>query len=173
MLIGHGFNDWLPKILENGGLTPEMAGFAASIPVLAGIASVLTVPRFTPLRLRGRIAALVSFLGAIVLYIISTSSGGLLITGLVFYGLLIRCTMPLLMLVLMDLPEIGPKYMGAAAGMYFCVSEIGGFTGPFLLGAIVDMTGEFIIGIIILSVMSAIMSILAISIRTQHALAEN
>ena len=170
MVVGHGFTNWLPKILETGGLTPEMAGFAASIPVLAGILAVLTVPRLTPPHLRGRIAAQTTFLGAIVLLIIATSSGGALISGLFFYGLLFRCTMPLLMLVLMDLPEIGSRNMGAATGMYFCVSEIGGFTGPSLMGAIVDMTGEFIIGIVIISVLSVIMSVMALLIKTQPAL---
>ena len=170
MVVGHGFTNWLPKILETGGLTPEMAGFAASIPVLAGILAVLTVPHLTPPHLRGRIAAQTTFLGAIALLIIATSSGGALISGLFFYGLLFRCTMPLLMLVLMDLPEIGSRNMGAATGMYFCVSEIGGFTGPSLMGAIVDMTGEFIIGIVIISVLSVIMSVMALLIKTQPAL---
>ena len=173
MVVGHGFTNWLPKILETGGLTPEMAGFAASIPVLSGILAVLNVPRLTPPHLRGRIAALTNFLGAIVLLIIATSSGSILISGLFFYGLLFRCAMPLLMLVLMDLPEIGSKNMGAATGMYFCVSEIGGFTGPSLMGAIVDMTGEFIIGIVIISVLSFIMSIMALLIKTRSALGED
>jgi len=168
MVVGHGFTNWLPKILETGGLSPEMAGFAASIPIFGGIVTVLTVPRFTPPRFRGRIAALSSVLGAIMIYVIAVSSGGVLISGLVVSGLIFRCATPLLMLILMDLPEVGPEYMGAAAGMYFCVSEIGGFIGPFLIGAIVDMTGEFITGLIILSCLSAVMGIIAFFIKTQH-----
>jgi cyanate permease len=165
MVIGHGFTNWLPKILENGGLSPEVAGFAASLPVLTGILAVLVVPRFTPPHLRGRISALVSFLGAFMLIAIAITSGGFLISSLLVYGLLFRCAMPLLMLVLMELPEVGSKNMGAAGGMYFCVAEIGGFTGPYVMGAVVDMTGEFIAGIFIVAILSIVMAILALLLK--------
>ncbi len=55
--IGHGFNDWLPKILETGGLPPAVAGFAASIHLAVGIPTVLVVPRLVAPHLRGRIVA--------------------------------------------------------------------------------------------------------------------
>ncbi|MFC1983936.1 CynX/NimT family MFS transporter [Chloroflexota bacterium] len=167
MVVGHSFTNWLPKILETGGLSPEVAGFAASIPVLTGILAVLLIPHLTPPHLRGRIAALLSVLGAIVLFIITTSSGGLLFTGLGLYGLFFRCTMPLLMLVLMDLPEVGSRYMGAAGGMYFCVAEIGGFVGPSLMGAIVDLTGGFLIGVSLMAVLSVVTGIMALLLRIQ------
>ena len=61
--ITHGFTSWLPKILENSGLSAAMAGYAASLPL--------------------------------------------------------------------------------AAGLYFCVAEIGGFTGPLAMGVLVDITGTF------------------------------
>jgi len=167
MVIGHGFTNWLPKILETGGLSPEVAGFTASIPVLTGIPAVLLIPHLTPPHLRGRIAALLSVLGAIVLFIITTSSGGLLVTGLGLYGLFFRCTMPLLMLVLMDLPEVGSRYMGAAGGMYFCIAEIGGFVGPSIMGAIVDLTGNFLIGVSLMAGLSVVTGIMALLLRTK------
>jgi cyanate permease len=166
MVISHGLTNWLPKILETGGLTPKLAGFAASIPVLAGIPAVLSVPRLTPESFRSRVAAIVSLLGAIVLFVIANTSGFTLITGLVFYGLLYRCAMPLLMLILMDLPEIGPRNMGAAAGLYFCIGEIGGFAGPSLMGIIVDLTGDFFGGMITISVISLIIGVMAFMIKT-------
>jgi len=36
--------------------------------------------------------------------------------------------------------------MGAAGGMFFCVSEIGGVTGHLAAGALVDMSGMFMTG---------------------------
>ena len=44
--IGHGFTSWLPKILESGGLSAAKAGFAASIPLLTAIPTLILVPRF-------------------------------------------------------------------------------------------------------------------------------
>jgi MFS-type transporter involved in bile tolerance (Atg22 family) len=52
------------------------------------------------------------------------------------------------MLILMDTPEVSSRYMGAAGGMFFAVAEIGGFAGPLLMGALVDLTGGFNTGII-------------------------
>jgi MFS-type transporter involved in bile tolerance (Atg22 family) len=41
---------------------------------------------------------------------------------------------------------VGANHMGSAGGLFFCISEIGGFMGPFLLGALVDWTGGFLAG---------------------------
>ena len=167
MVVGHGVTSWLPNILETGGLSPAIAGFAASIPVLVGIITVLFVPHLTPPRLRGRIVSLASAVSAIVLMIITTTSGGIFITGLVLYGLVFRCAVPLLMLTLMDLPEVGSKYMGSAGGMYFCLAEIGGFAGPYMIGAIVDMTGGFLVGVSVLAGLSVTVSVMALLLKTK------
>ncbi|MFC1943427.1 hypothetical protein ACFLWO_02465 [Chloroflexota bacterium] len=58
----------------------------------------------------------------------------------VFFGVAQVAAMPLLALILMDMPEVGSKNMGAAAGMYFYIAEIDGFGGPFVVGAIRDLT---------------------------------
>ncbi len=167
--ISHGFNDWLPKILEVGGLPPAIAGFAASIPLLVGIPSVLTIPRLTSPHLRGRVVALMSFGIAVALLIIAVASGGSLVAGLVFYGIADCCIMPLLMLVLMELPEVGSKYMGSAGGMFFCVAEIGGFAGPFLMGAVRDLTGSFLGGASVLAGVAVVMAIMALSLKSKPA----
>jgi nitrate/nitrite transporter NarK len=41
--------------------------------------------------------------------------------------------------------------MGAAGGMFFCVAEIGGFSGPLIMGILVDVTGAFIAGAVFLA----------------------
>ena len=167
--VSHAFNDWLPKILETGGLPPAIAGFAASIPLIVGIPTVLVVSHLTPPRLRKRIVALASLACAVVLLIVATASSGLLITGLGLYGLSFTCVMPLLMLILMEIPEVGSRYMGSAAGMFFCVAEIGGFAGPFILGAIRDLTGGFLIGVSFIAGLSVAMSVMVLLLRTQPA----
>ncbi len=167
--IGHGFDDWLPKILETGGLSPAVAGFAASIPLLVGILGVLVVPRLVPPHLRGRIVSLGYFMFAITLWVVTTTSGAALITGLAFFGLSVWSVMPLLLLVLMDMPEVGSKYMGSAAGMYFCISEIGGFAGPLVMGALVDLTGNFLAGAGLLAGLAVAVSVMALFLKTKPA----
>ncbi len=167
--IDHGFTNWLPKILETGGLPPAIAGFAASIPLLVGIPTVLTVPRLVPPHLRGRTVALGALALAIALLIVATTSGATLVAGLALYGIFVTPLMPLLVLFLMDIPEVGAKYMGSAAGMYFCVAEIGGFGGPFIMGALVDMTGSFLAGSSLLAGLAVAMGVMALSLKTKPA----
>jgi len=174
MLIGllsfaimHGFTTWLPKVLENGGLSPTTAGFAASIPLVVGIPSVLVIPHVVPPRLRARVIALLALLVAVALVVSVTTSVLALIMGLVLFGIAGPSLLPLLMLVLMDSPEVGSEYMGSVGGMFFCIAEIGGFTGPLLMGALVDMTGGFLLGTAFLAGLCVIIFAVTFLLRTQ------
>ena len=167
--VSHGFNDWLPKILESGGLSPAIAGYAASIPLLVGIPTVIFVPRIVAPALRGRIVALTSLATTLALLITGMTSGIPLTIGLVLYGLSFSVVLPLLTLILMDLPEVGSKYMGSAAGMFFCVAEIGGFAGPFIVGAIKDWTGSFLAGVFFIAAISLMRVVMALSLKIKPA----
>ena len=168
--ISLGLYSWLPKILETGGLQPAVAGFAASIPALVGIPSLLIIPRVVPPHLRGRALGSGYLVLAIVMWVVMTTQGAALIGGLVLFGALNVLGVPLLMLILMDIPEVGSRYMGSAGGMFFCVAEIGGFAGPFIVGAIRDLTGGFLMGATFLSGLAVIMSAIALSLKTKTAL---
>lgn len=171
--ISHGFNDWLPKILETGGLSPKIAGFAASIPLLVAIPTVLVVPRLVEPRLRGGVVALMALATAMAVLIVATTSDSLLITGLLLYGVSFCPIITLLVLILMELPEVSSRYMGSAAGMFFCVGEIGGFAGPFIVGAIKDLTGSFLVGVYFLAGLSGIISVMGLLLKPSLSLAYN
>jgi cyanate permease len=163
--ISHGVNDWLPKILETGGLSPKIAGFTASIPFLVGIPSILVVPRLVAPRLRGGIVALLALATAIAVLIVATASDSLLIAGLVLYGVSFCPIIPLTVLILMELPEVSSRYMGSAGGMFFCVAEIGGFAGPFIIGIIKDLTGSFLIGACFLASLSVFILVMGLLLK--------
>ncbi len=169
MVASHGLGDWLPRILETGGLPPVVAGFAASIPDLVGLPLALIGPRSVPSQLRGRVVATMSVVGAVALLIVATTSGVAQLSGLILLGTINWASGPLLMLVLMDMPEVGSKYMGSVGGMYFCVSEIGGFAGPFMMGALVDATGSFLIGVLTLAALRLTISVMALLLSTKPA----
>ena len=144
--IIHSLTSWLPRILEDQGFTPTLAGYAASIPLLAGTPSLLLLPRFIPPDRRDLALAAMALLSASSVWFILCSTGILMVVGLVLYGIAACTLIPLLTLILMETPEVGAKHMGSAGGLFFCVSEIGGFMGPLLLGALVDWTGGFLAG---------------------------
>jgi cyanate permease len=145
--VGHGFSSWLPNILENSGFSPTKAGFAASIPLATGIPGVLLMPRLIPAHLRSRLIALFGILAAFNLIAVLYLSGGLLISALITLGFFSSPFFPLAILILMDASEVDSKHLGSAGGMFFCVSEIGGFTGPLIMGVLVDITGKFLFGV--------------------------
>jgi cyanate permease len=166
MAATHGLNDWLPRIMETGGLPPAVAGFAASIPDLVGLPFALIGPRLVPPQLRGRMVATMSVVGAVALFMVATTSGIFFLIGLILLGTINWAAAPLLMLVLMDMPEVGSRYMGSVGGLYFCVSEIGGFAGPFMMGALVDVTGSFLIGVCTLAALRLAIAVMALLLKT-------
>lgn len=167
--IIHAMTNWLPKILENDGFSPALAGAAAAIPLAAGIPAILTLPRLIPPAWRGRFLALCSLLTLVMLTLIVTASGALLIAALIGFGITISPFYAILTLILMDTPEVGSAHMGSIGGMFFCISEIGGFAGPLIMGAIVDATGSFQTGTFFFAALCLTSFILAFCLKTRPA----
>ena len=161
-LFGHGLNNWLPEILRSGGMSARAAGFWAAMPATVGLAATLIVPRLaTPKR---RFPILIATLAAasVSVLIISFSSGVPLIFGLLIVGIAGRGVMPILMLTLIDSPQVGPSRMGAAGGLFFTAGEVGGVLGPLLMGVVSDATGSFSGGVLMLAGSSGLLVFLAI-----------
>ncbi|MFC2010041.1 CynX/NimT family MFS transporter [Chloroflexota bacterium] len=169
LLMDHGFSHWLPRMLETRGYTPETAGFMASIPLVTAIPSVLLVPGFTPRHLRGRCLALLGLLTATSYSIIHFTSSWMLIGGLILCGITLPSLLPMLMLIMMDEPGVGPENMGLASGVFFCIAQIGGFTGPLLMGAMVDITGSFLSGVMFLTGIGVILCAAAFFLKESRA----
>jgi MFS transporter, CP family, cyanate transporter len=165
--ILHALTNWLPKILETAGFSPPLAGMATAIPLASGLPSLLIVPGLIAPHQRGRFLAASSLLILVSLVMIMTASGGLLLAGLILFGTLIAPFFPILTLILMDTPEVGSTYMGSVGGMFFCVSEIGGFAGPLIMGAIVDLTGSFQMGTFFFVVLCLAVFALSLQLKTK------
>ena len=87
-------------------------------------------------------------------------SGSGQVGALLAWAVLRSPVVPVTLLILMETPGVGATRMGAAAGLFFAVAEIGGFGGPLLLGAVRDATGELGAGILIVSALVAAMALL-------------
>jgi cyanate permease len=118
-VVIHGFSQWLPKILEMKGLSPASASLAASVPYAAGIPSLLLIPSLIPPKRRGHYVAISSLFNLLALVLVTTSSGIAQFIGLILYGFITISIVPMLTLFLMDIPEVGSRYMGSAGGMFF------------------------------------------------------
>lgn len=164
----HGFSIWLPKILEANGLSPTHAGFVAAIPIISGIPALLFFPRIIPPTLRHSFIALSSLLIIVTLYMIVTASGTIQIVVLLLYGITGSGFLPILTLILMDTPEVESRWMGSAGGLFFCISEIGGFAGPLMMGFLVDLTDTFLSGAILFSILNIVILILTFMLKTKE-----
>jgi cyanate permease len=142
-LFNHSLNNWLPEILRAKGMSPVMAGYWATVPTLVGLAGSLLIPRLaTPHRRNLILGALfVSALAATLL--LRTDQGPLLLAGLALQGIARSSMMTVAMLSLVETPGIGERHAATAGGLFFSAAEIGGASGPVLLGVIHDLTGGF------------------------------
>jgi cyanate permease len=168
LFVEHGFSHWLPKMLENRGFSPEDAGFLAAVPLIAAIPAVLLLPRFIPGPSRGRYIAVLSVISSAGLLLSYIASSWVRTLGLAAYGVSAPSLLPLLMLVLMEEPEVGPRHMGLAGGMFFCIAEIGGFSGPLLMGGLVDFMDSFMPGIIFFTVTGVILGLIILMVRANR-----
>ncbi len=165
----HGFNNWLPKILEANGMSPKTAGFVAAIPIAISIPSLLILPGLISSEFRSRFIALASSLMILSLIAMVTASGVLQLAALIIYGITQASYIPILTLMLMDIPEIESRFLGTAAGIFFCVAEMGGFSGPLVMGALKDATGTFLAGTIFCAFLNLIILGLTFPLRTRPA----
>ena len=92
-----------------------------------------------------------------------------MITGLLLYGLSFGPVLPIMTLILMETPGVGSKHMGSATGMVFCIGEIGGFAGPFLIGTLKDLMGSLLIGVYFIAGLSVAMSVMGLFLKTRPA----
>jgi cyanate permease len=91
------------------------------------------------------------------------------LAALITYGIVQSSYIPILTLILMDTPEVESRFLGAAAGMFFCVAEVGGFSGPLMMGALVDATGTFLAGTLFCAFLNLVIIGLTFSLGTRHS----
>lgn len=164
-LAGHSLGNWLPRILEWHGFDRVSAGFWASVPNAVGIVGALTLPRLVRPEHRTRAAALMFGVSALAVLLIAFADGLPLFAGLVLQGLVRSSITTFLMLVLMETPAVGAAAMGAAGGLYFTVGEIGGFTGPAVMGVLLDLTGGFAVGLVGLAALLIVMGLACLALE--------
>ena len=163
--VRHSFGGWLPKLLELKGMSPMRAGILASVPSWVGLFGSVVVPRLGKTGSRKYIISLALLVQGICVFIIGTAAGTPFFASLFLYGISTYAILPLLMVVLMDLPPVGAEYMGVAGGLFFSIGEVGGFLGPSMVGYLLDLTGSTLPGIITLTAVVEVMLIFALLLR--------
>ncbi len=156
-LLNHGLGNWLPTLLIEGGMTITQAGTWAALGTAIGISGLLIIPPIARQGYRALTMGVLLLIAAVAGVGMISSTGSILILSVIISNMVRGPMMPIQTLILMETPKIGAKRIGAAAGLFFAAAEIGGFSGPFLLGFIHDLTGSLTMGVIMLSAVSALL----------------
>ncbi|CNF87328.1 Major facilitator superfamily MFS_1 [Mycobacterium tuberculosis] len=150
-LASHGFRSWLPELLSAKGHAPAQAGLLAAVPALCSMFGSIVILRHGSGRHRRVTAMLLLAVVGGVMPLTAITTGPPVYFAIAIEGFCAAALLPLMMNTLMEMPQIGPKYMGAAAGLYFTIGEMGGFAGPSVIGLMVGLTGSFTSGVLVLS----------------------
>jgi len=161
-----GLGVWLPKIFELKGMTPAFAGFMASFLSFSRIIGSLIIPRASYLVGSKKLVISVCLLIAgISTFFMTTGSGLIMWIGTLLSGISLAGLMPLMLVIFMDMPEVGSKYMGAAGGIFFAVGDAGQTFGTFLIGYLKDIAGSFFAGILFVVAVMEVMIIPTILVK--------
>ena len=146
-LFNHALNNWLPELLRSGGMTIIEAGYWAALPTVVGIAGSLLIPRLATPERRFHILMGLCVAAAIASILLQLQQDSVLFTGLMLQGIAQSSMMTVLILTLVELPDIGDRHAGTASGLFFSAAEVGGVLGPLSFGAMYDLTGGFDTGL--------------------------
>ena len=154
---GYGFTRWLPKLLELKGMSLAEAGFFASVPGWSGLIGSIIIPALGKAGSRKPLVFVTLLIQGICIFATATVNGLPLIASLIFYGISYGGMAPLLIVILMDMPQVGTKYTGVATGILFSLGGLGGFTGPLMVGFLAELTGSILPGMIALAALVEVM----------------
>ena len=172
-MFNHGLMNWLPALLEEGGLSEVDSGYWAAIPTVVGIAGSLLIPRLATPERRYHILIALTLCAGLASILLQFSADLPRITGLVMQGIARSSLMTVLILTLLELPAVGEKYAGIASGIFFTAAEVGGVLGPISLGILYDVSGGFSAGLYLLSSISLLIAISAMALKRTSTSAHN
>ena len=164
-ISGYGLGRWLPKLLELKGINPAEAGFLASVPGWCSVIGSVVIPSLGKTGTRKPLVFIVLLVQGICIFTTGITIGWPLIASLVFYGISSAANFPLLIVILMDLPQVGAEYIGVAGGILFSVIGLGSFIGPSMVGFLADLTGSLLPGIIALTIVVEVMLIFTLLMK--------
>lgn len=169
-LFNHGLNNWLPELLKSHGMPAISAGYWAAVPTVIGIMGSLIIPRLATPERRFVILFILAAAAFISSLMLRFDSGPILMAGLIMQGLAKSSLMTVLILTLVELPEIGERYAGVASGIFFSAAEIGGVLGPLLLGMLYIPGAGFGNGLWLLSAVAMMLTIGALHLLQRSRL---
>lgn len=163
--FNHSLNGWLPTVIEDRGFSSSVAGYLAGAVTALGIIGALFGTR--AITEGSRIAAMATLfaLYGVATILLNVDGKPATFVGLAIIGLSKGLAVPVALLVMMQLPGVAQRNMGAAGGLFFTAGEAGGVSGPILFGVFSDIGGSTA-GLVLLAGVTFATAVLALFLRT-------
>jgi MFS family permease len=147
----YGLTSWLPTIIKGFGVSNLSTGFLSAIPYVFAVAGLLIVPRSSDKHNERLIhIACSAALGALGLFVSAAAQSHVVQLGaLCFTAFGLYAAQP----ILWTLPSRFLAGSSAAAGIAIInsIGNLGGYIGPFAIGAIKERTGSLADGLYFLA----------------------
>lgn len=163
LVVGlYGIGMWMPQIIKNFGLSNLQVGFVSMIPYTVAAVTMLMAGRSSDVRgervWHVAVPALVGALGFAASALLTSPPLALLALTVAAAG--IYAAIP----TFWSLPTAFLGGTAAAAGIAWinAIGNLGGFVGPYLVGAIKNATGDFSHGLLALAVAMLSAAVLAV-----------
>ena len=149
--VNHSLGPWTVTVVEDlGDFSPSVASNWTALAGLVGIGISAVVPNFAnPRRVVGLLIAAFIVL-ACGLCITALGSPPLIVIGTIVSAAR-SALIPLTILILMEADRVTPSNAGLANGIWFAVGEVGGVTGPLVMGLIADSSAGFTGGLLVVA----------------------
>jgi ACS family tartrate transporter-like MFS transporter len=164
---------WLPQLIKNisGQFSNTTVGMLVTIPYLVGLPVMILVGRSSDRRLERRYhSALPLALGAASLMLLGTTASDSVLYSVALWSLVASAIFSLWG-PFWSLPTEFLTGSSAAAGIALinCFGNIGGFVGPYAMGAISKRTGNFKAALVVTGISLLISAILILALRKRSA----
>jgi MFS transporter, ACS family, tartrate transporter len=166
---------WMPQFMKalSSQYSNTTVGMLVMIPYLAGLAAMVLVAHNSDRRLERRYhVAIPSIMGAIALLVLGTTA-----TSSVFFSVTLWCVVASGIYSLFgpfwSLPNEFLAGFSAAAGIALInsIGNLGGFVGPYAMGAISKQTGSFHGGLVFARISSFTSAMLVLALQKRKGTA--
>lgn len=167
--VNHAIANWLPEVLRDHGLSPARAGFWAAVVSVPGLAAGIMLPRLARPEIRRRLLVTFYLLLGLGLLPLAFGWGPATAGGILLFGAMRSAVLPVAMLFLMDHEDVGPANMAGAGALYFTAGEIGGVSGPVVVGLLADR-GSFGPAVLLLVAVAGVLALAALRLDNRPAI---
>jgi ACS family tartrate transporter-like MFS transporter len=165
----YGFTFWLPKMIQKlSGFSSFEVAMVATLPFLASWPAMLLLSWSSDRTGERRWHTAAAYLALAAGLAGSVWAGGNIAVGVVMFslaGIGISARLPAFWALPASL--LGGATAAASIGAINCIGNLGGFVGPYLLGALSTATGSYSAGIWYLTGASVLAAVLILLVRSK------